>query len=147
MLKTKLRKHKNQKQISHRQQSPSLQLLPKSTASIFGRFIVYSSIPQMRGTSSWLWGFNLLLLRLHGEISLSLLCFHSSWGSALVLAPPLSVGHPQASFPCPDRRGLKQQLIRVLLLTQARGREGYFSHNWNVGRACNGRGYCDVAAA
>ena len=38
------------------------------------------------GTSSWLWRFNPLLLRLLGEISLSLLCSHSSWGSALDLA-------------------------------------------------------------
>ena len=57
-------------------------------------------------------------------ISLSLLCSHSSWGSALVLAPPLRVGCPQASVPRPDRRGLKQQLIRVLLLTLARVQGG-----------------------
>ena len=49
---------------------------------------------------------------LHVEISLSLLCSHSSRGSALVLAPPLRVGCPQASGSCPDRRGLKQRLIR-----------------------------------
>ena len=67
----------------------------------------------MQGLSSRLWGLNLLLLRLQGEISLSLLCLHSSWGSVLVLAPPLCVGHPQASFTHPDRRGLKQQLIRL----------------------------------
>ena len=34
----------------------------------------------------------MLLLRLLGEISLSLLCSCSSWGSALDLAPLLSVG-------------------------------------------------------
>ena len=50
----------------------SLQLLPKSTSSILGWFIVCLGIPQMQGTSSWLWSFNLLLLRLLGEISLSL---------------------------------------------------------------------------
>ena len=33
------------------------------------------------GTSSWLWRFNPLLLKLLGEISLSLLCSHSSRGS------------------------------------------------------------------
>ena len=103
---------------------PRLQLLLKSTASILGWFVVYSGIPQMQSTSSWLWGFNPLLLRLHREISLSLLCLHSSWGSALVLAPPLCVGCPQASVPCPDRRGLKQWLIRGLLLTQAGGGRG-----------------------
>ena len=101
----------------------------------------------MQGTSSWLWVFNLLLLRLLGGISLSLLCLHSSWGSALVLAPPLHVGGPQDSVPCPDRRGLKQRLIRALLLAQAREREEYGSYNWNVRRACSGRGQCDVATA
>ena len=78
----------------------------------------------MQGLPSPLRGFNPLLLRLHGEISLSLLCSQGSWGSALVLAPPLLVGCPQASVPHPDRRGLKQRLIRALLLTQAGGREG-----------------------
>ena len=72
-----------------------------------------------------MWSFNPLLLRLHGESSLSLLCSHSSWGSALDLALPLLVGHLRASVPCPDRTGLKQQLIRGLWLTQARGREWY----------------------
>ena len=80
-----------------------------------------------------MWGFNPLLLRLLGEISLSLLCSHSSRGSALDLAPPLCVGHPQASVPCPDRRGIKQRLIRGLLLIQAGGRPGYGSYNWNAG--------------
>ena len=101
----------------------------------------------MQGLSSWLWRFNLLLLRLLGEISLSLLCSHSSWGSALVLALPLRVGHPQASFIHPDRRGLKQQLIRALLLTQAGGREVYGSHNWNAGWAWGSRGRGDVATS
>ena len=52
------------------------------------------------------------------------LCSHSSWGSALVLAPLLRVGHPQESVTHPYRRGLKQQLIRALLLTQAGGGRG-----------------------
>ena len=42
---------------------------------------------------------NLLLLRLLREISLSLLCSHSSWASALDLAPPLLVGHLRMSVP------------------------------------------------
>ena len=101
----------------------------------------------MQGTSSWLWRFNPLLLRLLGEISLSFLCSHSSWGSALVSAPRRLVGHLRASLPCPDRTGLKQWLIRAFLLTQAMGTEGYGSHNWNTGWACNGRGQCDVATS
>ena len=38
----------------------------------------------------------------------------------------------------PDRRGLKQRLIRGLLLTQDEGREGDGSHDWNAGQACGG---------
>ena len=98
---------------------------PKVHLLNLGWFVVYSGIPQMQGTSSWLWGFNPLLLRLLGEISLSLLCWHSSWGSALDLAPPLRVGRLRASILCPDRTGLRKQLIRGLWLTQAWGREGY----------------------
>ena len=60
-----------------------------------------------------------------GEISLSLLFSHSSWGSALDLDLPLCVGCRRASVPCPDRTGLKEQLLRGLWLTQAGGREGY----------------------
>ena len=72
-----------------------------------------------------MWRFNALLLRLLGEISLSLLCSHSSWGSALDLVPPLRVGRLRASVLGSDRTGLKEQLIRGLWLTQARGRMGY----------------------
>ena len=72
-----------------------------------------------------MWGFNPLLLRLLGEISLSLLCSHSSWGSALDLAPPLCVGRLRASLLHSDRTGLKEQLIQELWLTEACGREGY----------------------
>ena len=74
--------------------------------------------------NAW-WTFNPLLLRLLGEISLSLLCSHSSRGSALDLDPPLRVGCLRASFLRSDRTGLKEQLIWGLWLTQAGGREGY----------------------
>ena len=73
------------------------------------------------GTSSCLWSFNLLLLRLLGEISLSLLCSYSSWGSALDLDPPLHVGRLRASVLRSDRTGLKEQLLRGLWLTQGGG--------------------------
>ena len=79
----------------------------------------------MQATSTGLWGFNLLLLRLLGEISLSLLCSHSSWGSALDLDPPLRGGRLRASVLRSDRTGFKEQLLRVLWLTQAGGREAY----------------------
>ena len=116
-------------------------ILPKSTTSILGWFIVYSGIPQMQGTLSWLWRLYPLLLRLLGEISLSLLCSHSSWDSALDLAPLLCVGRLRVSVLRSDRTGLKQQLIRGLWLTQAGGEGGVR----NAGRACSGRGQRDVA--
>ena len=77
------------------------------------------------GTSSCLWSFNPLLLRLLGEISLSLLCSYSSRGSALDLDPLLRAGRLRASVLRSDRTGSKEQLLRGLWLTQARGREGY----------------------
>ena len=89
-----------------------------------------------------MWRFNPLLLRLLGEISLSLLCSHSSWGSALDLAPPLHVGCPLTSVLRPDRRELKERLVRGLWLTQAGQREGQ-----NVKQACGGRGQRDIATA
>ena len=59
-----------------------------------------------------------------GEISLSLLCLHSSWGSALDLDPPLRVGHLRASVLRSHRVGLKEQLLRGLWLTQVGVGEG-----------------------
>ena len=88
------------------------------------------------GTSGCLWSFNPLLLRLLGEVSLSLPCSHSSWGSALDLDPPLRVGHLRASVPRPDRTGLKEQLLRGLWLTQVGGGSG----TEEAGRACGVRG-------
>ena len=52
-----------------------------------------------------------MLLRLLGEISPSLLCSHSSRGSALDLDPPLHVGRLRVSVSCPVRTGLKEQLL------------------------------------
>ena len=77
------------------------------------------------GTSSWLWSFNPLLLRLLGGISLSRLCLYSSRGSALDVAPPLRVGRLRAPVLRSHRTGLKEQLLRGLWLTQATGRERY----------------------
>ena len=71
-----------------------------------------------------MWSFNPQLLRLLGEISLSLLCSYSSQGSALVLDPPLHVGRLRVSVLGSHRMGLKEQLLRGLWLTQAWGREG-----------------------
>ena len=66
-----------------------------------------------------------MLLRLLGQISLSLLCSHSSRGSALDLALPLCVGRLRVSVLRSHRMGLKEQLLRGLWLTQAGGREWY----------------------
>ena len=71
-----------------------------------------------------MWSFNPLLLRLLGEISLSLLCSHSSRGSALDLAPPLRVGRLRASVLRSHRMGLKEQLLQGLWLTQPGGEGG-----------------------
>ena len=79
----------------------------------------------MQGTSSSLWRFNPVLLKLLRDISLSLLWSHSSWGSALDLAPPLHAGPLRASVLRSDRTGLKVKLLCGLWLSQAKGREGY----------------------
>ena len=130
MVKAKLYRQNHTKKHIHNSQKEKkeityISLLPKSTSSILGWFIVYSGIPQMQSTWSWLWRFNPLLLRLLGEISLSLLCSHSYWGSALDLAPPLCIGLLRASVLLSDRMGLKEQLIQGLWLIQAGGREGF----------------------
>ena len=127
-------------------ENPKSTVAPKAHCLLLGNIHCLFRYATDAVLSSWWWGFNLLLLRLHDEISLSFLCSHSSWGSALVLALPLCVGCPQASVPHPDR-GLKQQLIRALLLTQTQAREGYGIHNWNAGRACSSRGHHDIATA
>ena len=104
---------------------------PKSTVAPqvhhlnFGMIHCLFSYSTDAGYINLLWGFNPLLMRLHGESSLSLLCLHSSWGSALDLAPLLHVGLLRASVFHPERRGLKKRLISGLWLTQAGGREGY----------------------
>ena len=59
------------------------------------------------------------------------------------LALPLHVGRLRPSVLCLDRAELKEQLIRGLWLTKARG-EGRVR---NAGPACSGRGWHDVAAA
>ena len=68
-------------------------------------------------------GFNLLLLRLLGEISLSLLCLHSSQGSTLDLALPLRVGRLRASVLPQDR--VKGAADLVALVHSGRGDGGY----------------------
>ena len=76
----------------------------------------------MQVTSSWLWKFNPLLLRLLGPISLCLLCSHNSRGSALDLDLPLHVGRLRVSVLLSERTGLEEQLLQGLWLTQAGGR-------------------------
>ena len=76
------------------------------------------------GTSSCLWSFNPLLLRLLGEISPSLPCSHSSRGSALHLDPSLCVGRLRASVP-PRQNGVKGAAASGALAHSGGGREGY----------------------
>ena len=113
---------------------------PKVHLLNLGWFVVYSGIPQMQGTSSWLWSFNPLRLRLLGKMSLSLLCLHSSQGSALDLDPPLHVGRLRASVLSSDRTGLNEQLLRGLGSLWPRGERGT-----DAGRACSIRGRRDIA--
>ena len=79
--------------------NPKSTVAPKVHCLNFGviRFLFRYSADA--GTSSWLWRFNPLLLRLHREIFISLLCLHSSWVSALDLALPLLVGRLRVSVP------------------------------------------------
>ena len=115
---------------------------PQGPPPAFGMIRCLFRYSTDAGISGCLWSFNPLLLRLLGEISLSLLCSYSSRGSALDLDPPLRVGRLRASVLRSDRTVLKEQLLRGLWVTQAGGREGY-----GRGRACGGRGRCDVAPA
>ena len=104
--------------------NPKYAVAPKVHRLNFGMIRCLFRYSTDASTSRWLRRFNPLLLRLPGEISLSLLCSHSSWGSAWDLDPPLRLGCLRASVVCSDRTALKEQLIRGLWLTQARGREG-----------------------
>ena len=98
-------------------------MLPKSTSLIWDDSLSIQVFHRCRYIKL-LWSFNPLLLRLLGEISLSRLCSHSFPVSALDLNPPLHVGHLRASVLRSDRTGLKEQLLRRLWLTQARGKGG-----------------------
>ena len=46
-------------------------------------------------------------------------------GFSFAFGPASACRSPEGVCSCPDRTGLKEQLIRGLWLTQARGREGY----------------------
>ena len=129
MVKAKLYKQNHTQKHTHthsqkeKKEKKIYIIAPEVQHLYFGWFVFYSGIPEMQGTSAWLWRFNQLLLRLLGEISLSLLSSHSSWGSALDLATPLRVGCLRASVLRSDRMGLKLQLIWGLRFTEA-GRRG-----------------------
>ena len=76
-----------------------------------------------------MWRFNALLLRLLGEISLSLLCSNSSRGSSLVLDPSVRGGCLRASVLCSDRRltpltGVKGAAASGALAHSGRGQGG-----------------------
>ena len=147
MVKAKLYRQNHTQKHTHSQKEKKGKtyiyiITPKVPLLNLGWFIVHSGIPQMQGTSSWLWRFNPLLLRLLGEISLSLFCSHSSQSSALHLDPPLRVGRLRASVLCSDRMGLKEQLIWGSGSLRLGGGKGT-----DAGRACGGRGQRDIAPA
>ena len=102
-----------------------ISLLPKSPPPQFGMIHCLFRYSSDAAHIQLIVEINPLLLRLLGEISLSLLCSHRSQGSALDLDPPLRVGRLRASILRSDRTGLKEQLLWGLWLTQAGGREWY----------------------
>ena len=104
--------------------APKVHLL-KSSHLLLGMIRCLFRYSTDAGYIMLMWSFNPLLLKLLGEISLSLLCSHSPQVSALDLDPPLHVGRLRASVLRSDRTGLKEQLIWGLWLTQAGRREGY----------------------
>ena len=67
----------------------------------------------------------MLLLRLLEEISLSLLCSRSSWGSALDLAPPLSVGRLRVVCSLLRQDGVQGAAASGALAHSGGGREWY----------------------
>ena len=83
---------------------------PKSTAakarlvSVVGT-VDHSDILQSLDILGQSWRFYPQLVQVPGEISVPLPQSHRLWGSALILAPPLHVGHPQASAPHQVKRG------------------------------------------
>ena len=101
--------------------NPKSTIAPKVHCLNFGMIRCLFRCSTDAGTSSCLWSFNPLLLRLLGEISPSLPCSHSSRGSALDLDPPLRVGRLRASVPRPDRTEFKGAAASGALAHSGRG--------------------------
>ena len=103
------------------------------------------------GTSSCLWRFNLLLLRLLGEISLSLPHSYSSWGSSFVQLPGFSVGvGPVSACRSPESvcSSLTQDGVKAAADSGALDHSGRREGGARTrGRASGGRGRHDAAAA
>ena len=94
-----IRKHTHTHSQKEKKEKKYMYRCSQSSPPQFGTIHCLFRYSTDAGTSSWLWRFNPVLLRLLGEISLSLLCSHSSWGSALDLPLPLHVGRPRESVP------------------------------------------------
>ena len=77
------------------------------------------------GTSSCLWSFNPLLLRLLGEISPPLLCSHSSRGFSFGFGPTSACRSPEGVCSPPRQDGVKGAAASGALAHSGRGREGY----------------------
>ena len=92
--------------------NPKSTFAPKVHSLNFGMICCLFRYSTDEGYLNLIVGINLLLLRLLGEISLSLLCLSSFWCSALNLAMSLHVDHLRVSVPHPDRTELKERLIR-----------------------------------
>ena len=115
---------------------------PKVHLLNLGWFIVYSVIPQMQGTSSWLWRFNPLLPRLLGE-SPFLFFVRTAPGVQLLFGPTSACRSPEGFCSSLRQDGVKGAAYLGALAHSGRWEGGVQS----VGRAWGGRGQRDIAPA
>ena len=117
---------------------------PKVHLLNLGWFIVYSFIPQMQGTSGWLWRFNPLLLRLLGEISLSFLfLFAQLLGFSFGFGPSFACRSPEGIYSSLRQDGVKGAADSGALAHSGQGEGGV----WSAGQAWGGRGRREFAPA
>ena len=95
------------------------------TAPQFGMIRCLFSYSTDAHISSCLWSFNPLLLRLLGEISLSLLCSHSSRGFSFGFGPASPCRSPEGVCSPPRQDGVKGAAASGALAHSGGGRERY----------------------
>ena len=107
-----------------RKGNPKSTVSPKVHRLNFGMIHCLFRYSTDAGTSSFLWSFNPLLLRLLGEISPSLPCSHSS-RVQLWIWPASACRSPEGVCSLPRQDGVKVAADLGLWLPQARESEGY----------------------